>query len=99
MKERDRDDFYGIGILILLLVVGAVAGACVFAFQAYTFLKSGVWPSISILTALQWTKFPWAHNPTDWLGLHELLGSLSLAPSLSIGGSVPVFVWYLRNRD
>lgn len=97
--KRNRDESTVIVWLLTILVVSAIAATFVVAFQTYVYLKSAEWPSISVLMALQWARIGWARNPTDWLGLYELLGNLSLAPSLSIGGSVPVFVWYLFNRD
>ena len=99
MTTAAGKDQYLIGPLLLILALGALAGALVFAGQIFLYLKAGTWISISVLQALQWAKLGWAISPTDWLGAHQLLENLPLAPSLSISGSVPVFVWYLFNKD
>jgi hypothetical protein len=42
-----------------------------------------------VVHGLQWLEVSWAMNPTDWLGVHEVLNDFPLAIAL------PLFGWAL----
>lgn len=73
----------------LYSIFGCILGAFgVFVWQAYKWIRTGDWPSLSIIDLLK--KAPnsdigyWALWPNDWLGLHAALNYLGLAGALMI---------------
>ncbi len=78
--RSDRSWFSRIGYnsrrLIFGLVVwtGAllvIAGVGVLAYQAYGYLKTGDWTSLSLL-GIAWPYLDWLRNPGSWFGLHRI---------------------------
>ena len=72
--SSDTDD--GAYSIALILFFG---GLVVFGWQAYEYLRYSVWPPLSIITVLEWMKLPWAFNPTDWVGVHNILSNIPLS--------------------
>lgn len=61
-------------------------GLGVVGWQVYEYLRYNSWDSISIITALQWMKIQWAFNPTDWIGLYNILGMVPLSLTMIVVG-------------
>lgn len=64
----------------LIVSISIFAGFCVIGYQAYTYLYSGSWTSISVvdgLIAVSWgdpSLFnEWLRQPNTWIGLHNIL--------------------------
>ena len=70
-------------IFVLILIFGGIA---VFGWQIYEYLRFSIWPAVSIISALVWMDIAWAVYPTDWIGLHNILGKISLALALEVLG-------------
>jgi hypothetical protein len=59
---------------------------CLLGWQAYEYLRYSFWTPISIITMLEWMKVGWALNPTDWLGLYNLLNKTPLSLTTFVVG-------------
>jgi hypothetical protein len=74
-------------LCVLVLIAAFLGGVVVGGWQGFVWLRSGVFPDISVLTALHWFGMDWATNPTGWRGVHKALSSIPLAAGLfTIGG-------------
>jgi hypothetical protein len=62
-------------IVGLALMIGSV---CLLGWQVYEYLRYNIWTSVSVITALGWINVGWAFNPTDWLGLYNILIKMPL---------------------
>lgn len=62
--------FFWLTALIPLGMVG---------WQVYGFLRNGTWISMSMLEPFKWLNVKWAYAPTDWVGLHSVLGWIPLS--------------------
>jgi hypothetical protein len=69
----------------LLLMMSAI---CLLGLQVYEYLRYSQWPSISIITAFEWMKIGWALNPTDWIGLHNILSKTALSLAMFAFGLI-----------
>jgi len=90
------------GVIVLVGVAFVIAGFGVLALQVFTYLKTGTWRSVSVLS-LAVPYFPWLSSPTSWFGLHDIVVTvLGLAPLsiafVLIGWLVAGFGSGLRNR-
>ena len=84
-KPSDTSDGFSIIFELLLLL----ASFALFAYNAYLWLKSGVWfPVESIFVLNDPEVMEWYKNPTSWLGLHQVAKIVSYLP----WGSVLTFV-------
>ena len=72
----------------LALMIGSV---CLLGWQVYEYLRYNIWTSVSVITALGWINFGWALNPTDWLGLYNILIKTPLSLMMFVIG-IFVFV-------
>jgi hypothetical protein len=70
----------------VLFIAGAGGGFLVLVHQALVWFKGSLWPSVSVVTGLQWLGVRWATGPQEWRGLHEVLGNLPLAITLPVIG-------------
>ena len=70
----------------LFFIAGLGGGFLVLVHQALVWFKGSIWPSVSVVTGLQWLGVRWATGPQEWRGLHELLGNLPLAITLPVIG-------------
>ena len=70
-------------IVGLALMIGSVClffgSVCLLGWQVYEYLRYNIWPSVSVITALGWMNIRWAFNPTDWLGLYNILIKIPLS--------------------
>jgi hypothetical protein len=86
MNDSNQEDTSVVGFAATLLGFGILGALGILGYQIYFYLRSGYWLSISIITALGWLESEWALNPTQWLGLHEILDSIPLSvTSLALG--------------
>lgn len=60
------------GTVFFAGVAIALCGVALLCLQAYGFLKSGDWPSYSLLRAA-WPHVDWLRNPQSWYGLHRIV--------------------------
>jgi hypothetical protein len=77
--------------------LGCIVGATlVFAYQIFAFLKTGEWLPLSLVSALSWAGVSWAASPTEWQGLHRLLGWAPLSLSMYFGSALPILLanWF-----
>jgi hypothetical protein len=82
LKERRGSS----ALAAALFIAGVGAGFLVFVHQALAWFKGSVWPSVSVVTGLQWLGVRWATGPQDWRGLHDMLGNVPLAITLPMIG-------------
>ena len=66
---------FWLGILALLVVIG---------WQTATYLKGGIWPSLSDIDGLKFLELEWAYSPQDWLWPHNVVGHLNLGLGICI---------------
>ena len=94
--ERDTQNPYEQDIweyaMVTVPSIIVFAGIAVLIWQVYSYLKVGVWPEVSIITALEYFHVQWATSPTDWLGLYNFFDTLALSGSLIGAGIGLVFV-------
>jgi hypothetical protein len=71
----------------------ALMGVMVFFRQVHGWLRTGTWKGHSALEAMELFGYAgWAEHPTDWLGLHRLLGNTPLSLlALVVGLSILVY--------
>jgi hypothetical protein len=70
----------------VLFIAGLGGGFLVLVHQALAWFKGSMWPSVSVMTGLQWLGVRWATGPQEWRGLHEVLGNVPLAITLPMIG-------------
>lgn len=80
--NTDKDDFIKF-IAAITLIFG---GLGVVGWQVYEFLRNNSWNPVSVVTALQWMKIQWALNPTDWIGLYNILQMVPLSLMMIVSG-------------
>jgi hypothetical protein len=75
------------------------AGFFVVAYQAYKYLRYGVWPEFALAYLVQYGPdwfTSWVYSPTSWLGLHELtvkaLTAIPLSISLMVTGGITMLL-------
>ena len=61
-------------------------GVSIVGWQVYEYLRYDIWTPVSPITALEWMKIKWALNPTDWLGLYNLLKMVPLSLLMIVFG-------------
>lgn len=76
--STDNDDLMKF-IAALSLLIG---GLCVVGWQVYEYMRYNIWNPISVATALEWMNIKWALNPTDWVGLFNILKIIPLSLTL-----------------
>lgn len=59
------------GIVVLVGALFVIAGLGIVAFQAYGYLRTGEWGSVSIFNVVS-PYWPWLINPQSWFGLHKI---------------------------
>jgi hypothetical protein len=70
----------------LLIAAGALVGIGMVAWQAYWYLRDGLWEALSLITALQWLGVRWASAPMGWYGLHKVLDAVPLSIASALAG-------------
>ena len=70
----------------VLFIAGVGGGFLVLVHQALVWFKGSIWPSVSVVTGLQWLGVRWATGPHEWRALHEVLGNVPLAIALPVLG-------------
>lgn len=78
-----------------VFVLSVLAAVGILGWQAYSHLRIGSWPALSVVTLLEWLKIDWAHSPRDWIGLHALLAALPLS-LVALATGVAAVVFWLR---
>lgn len=69
------------GIIVFAGVLVALGGIGVLGFQGYGFLKTGDWPSMSMLR-VAYPYVEWLRDPQSWYGLHKIAsGFLAIVPA------------------
>ncbi|ABM02104.1 hypothetical protein Ping_0237 [Psychromonas ingrahamii 37] len=92
-KVNKIESKIGKSIHLLIAFIIVISAVCVFVFQTYTYLKSGVWLPLSVIDGFSTIGFEWAKNPTDWIGLWELVDQVPLSVGLFLIG-LYVFQFY-----
>jgi hypothetical protein len=82
LKERSGSS----ALAAVLFIAGLGGGFLVLVHQALACFKGSIWPSVSVVTGLQWLGVRWATGPQEWRGLHEVLGNMPLAVTLPVIG-------------
>lgn len=60
------------GVVVAMGLLIALAGAGVLLLQAYGYLETGTWQSISVLSVAS-SYLPWLKYPESWFGLHRIV--------------------------
>jgi len=78
----------------LIKFVAALAlifvGVGTVGWQVYEYLRYSIWNPVSVIDALQWMKIQWALNPTDWIGLYNMLKMVPMSLTLIVIGWIVV---------
>jgi hypothetical protein len=82
-----------VDIFMRILGAGIVAAIGILGWQVYTYLKLGIWQSLSVITALLWLNIDWARSPHDWLGVYKVLDGMPLSLAAFLIGVAPIGVW------
>jgi hypothetical protein len=82
LKERSGSS----ALAAVLFIAGLGGGFLVLVHQALAWFKGSIWPSVSVVTGLQWVGVRWATGPQEWRGLHDVLGNMPLAITLPVIG-------------
>lgn len=86
------------GIVGLLIGLGGILGClAILGWQVFHYLRSGYWIAISVIDGLTRMGVEWAIYPTDWIGLHNMLGAINLGAAIMICGVV--IGGFLMNAD
>ena len=90
------------GIIVLAGVLIALAGVGLLGFQSYGFLKTGDWPSMSLLR-IAYPHVEWLRDPQSWFGLHKItFDFLAIVPAalalLILGWLISGFGSALKGR-
>lgn len=83
MSNDSSDIVKAIYVVVLML-----GGVCVLGWQGYHYLRYNEWISVSLITALEIMNIRWAFNPTDWLGLYNVLKAIPLSVTMFVVGWV-----------
>jgi hypothetical protein len=75
-----------------------VAAPSILIWQAYYYLRHGVWQPISLIDALRYVNMKWAISPSDWIGLYHFLDWIPLSLLLLITGFSFAFVALSQER-
>lgn len=76
LEDTSRGIFGEGSVILGLRVIGAgliAYGLIIFAWQIGTYLKHGVWHELSMISLLSEDTANLIQNPTDWIGLANLL--------------------------
>jgi hypothetical protein len=82
-----------IPLVICALLAGIAGALSVLGYQAYTFLRFGEWPAMSVIAALHWADLRWAQSPQDWLGVHKILAKIPLSIAIFFCGLIPLLLF------
>ncbi len=63
-----------------------LGGISILLYQAYEYLRLGVAPAYSVVTAMVLLGIDWAIAPSDWVGLFRILSSTPLSLVLIVIG-------------
>jgi hypothetical protein len=88
LKSRKHGEEWG-GLIGALFVFAAVL---VLGYQCFVFLRSGEWPSYTLLTVLAHFGYQWSYWPQSWFGLHAILGFIPLGWLIVGAGLVPLLL-------
>ena len=61
---------------------------CLLGWHMYEGLRYNVWMPMSMMVVLGWMNVSWALNPTDWLGLHNILIKTPLCAAMFVFGLI-----------
>ena len=73
------------------------AAALVFGWQGLTWLMTGAWKQLTVITALNWLHVRWAISPGTWSDLHQFLASTPLAVALLTAAALCFVLYALVN--
>src|SRR5437016_2170004 len=82
-----------LALLLPIFFIGVLTAVGIVGWQLYSYLRSGAWPSLSIMSVLLWLDVDWARAPSDWVGVHKLLSQLPLSLAFLVAGVAPVLAW------
>ena len=90
----------GLLAVYALLIIFSV---CSFIYQCYLWLKTGSWVQFPIIMIFEhipgFKSVEWIYNPSDWLGVHEIIEFiLNLNSSIFLLLSAG-FIIFLLNSD
>ena len=70
----------------------------ILGWQAYYYLRHGIWQPLSFIDALRYVNMKWAISPSDWIGLYHFLDWIPLSLLLLITGVSLAFVALSQER-
>jgi len=87
--------FEGLIGMALVLCAAALffAGPAIWAYQAYTWMRSGVWHSLSVVDGLVivGVELDWLYRPVDFIGVHKALEMAPASLVLMLLALVPAY--------
>ncbi len=95
-KRATEDD---LNILFLLpAFMGVMICLGIWAYQVYSYLQTGEWPGLSLVSGLQLVDMRWALYPNSWLGVYKILESMPLSFA-SVGTGILLSYGLFRLRS
>src|SRR2546427_732163 len=91
--NSESSDTSALDVLIPLLVGGILAAVGIIGWHLYSYLRSGEWPPLSIITVLLWLDIDWVRSPSDWAGVHKILNVIPLSLAAFAVGVAPIWLW------
>ncbi len=81
--------------MVLIGILLIFSGFGVLGLQTYMGFFSGEWLSLSLIdtlilisSSIERGVYPWLLNPTEWIGLHEILSFMPLSGTLILLGFI-----------
>ncbi len=63
----------------MIHLFGSFVPIFIIGYQVFTYLQTGTWVPISIITLFKWIGMPWAINPQNWFGMYNILDAMPLS--------------------
>ena len=99
---KNIDDLRGLtgaGTVALYCVgFGLFTAIGILGWQALTWLKTGEWQTLTLMSALASFGVKWASSPESWIGIYNLLKEIPLTVALFWAWMIPALLLMLLHN-
>ncbi|UCD69636.1 MAG: hypothetical protein JSW48_06120 [Betaproteobacteria bacterium] len=89
----------GAGTIALSCVgVGLLAAIGILSWQALSWLKTGDWQVLTLMSGLSSFGVDWASSPESWIGIHNLLKEIPLTVAVFWAWMIPALLLMLLHN-